>query len=247
MIRRVLRLVRFEWQKLFSRRFTWIALALVVAAAALAPALGHVAATAEAISQRRSASQDEFQNGWTALASGLRLGTYVATFVLLILAGSSIGEEAQQGTLKTLFLRPVRRVEVLLAKKIALAAFAVFLVLAMVLVAGAVGLRSGYPLVSLGLLFSCAIDHPGHGTGATIGGYFLLATVAGLVDRIAPFVFVKYVGLSLDELYDIGGAIGAASKELRTLAPAMVIVPFASSLVFMLGAALLLRMRDVAD
>jgi len=324
-IGRVLALVRFELAKLLSRRFTWIGIVLVLAAAGLAPFLGSVAAKAEALSRGRSGHADEFQNAWTALASGLYYGVSVLTFVLLILAGSSVAEEAQQGTLKTLFLRPVRRVEVLLAKKLALSVFACALVFLMTGVAAAVGARSGaalvakrqarvdeakialtqapdedarndarteladaereverrgtdwYPdvspektarvmleysvvavfltlpglfaLVGLGLLVSAAIDHPGHGTGVTFGIWFLLSALSSIFDKAAwsPWVFVRYVSFPFERLEWIGEAIGSASKELRAAAPQTVGVPLASAAVFFIGAALLLRVRDLSD
>jgi len=207
----------------------------------------------------------------------VRFGTYVATFVLLILAGSSISEEAQQGTLKTLLLRPVRRVEVLLAKKIALLLFSVLLVLVMGVAAGLAAMRYDFvslvsqggkdaptllrytagafalslpPLVSLvsfGLLFSCAIDHPGQGTGAAIGGYFVLSAVAGLSTNLWKRVFVSYVGLHFDKLYDMGGGVSSAAKEFRDLVPDTIVVPLASAAIFFVGAAILLGMRDVGD
>lgn len=245
-------------------------------AAALSPAVGQVLVHAEQLT-RQGAADGEGLSGWAALAGGLRFGTYVATFVLLILAGSSIGEEAQQGTLKTLLLRPVKRIEVLLAKKIALSLFAGLLVLVMGVAAGIAASRYEFgslvqqggkdaptlarytagafalavppllALVSFGLLFSSAIDHPGHGTGAAIGGYFVLAAVAGLSARLEKVLFVRYVALSFDKLYDMGGGVSAAAKEMREWAPEIVLVPLVSAVAFFVGAALLLRMRDVAD
>lgn len=276
MIGRVLRLVRFEWQKLFARRFTWIALAIVALAAALSPAAGQILQTAEQLTKQRG-GEVEALSGWAALAGGMLFGTRVATFVLLILAGSTIGEEAQQGTLKTLLLRPVRRIEVLLAKKIALSLFAVLLLVVMGAAAGlaasryefgslvaqggkdaptlarytagafALTIPSLLTIVAFGLLFSCAIDHPGQGTGASIGGYFVLSALAGLFTKIEPWVFARYVGLHFEKLSDMGAGVSMAAKEYRALIPHALQVPLLSAAVFFLGAALLLRSRDVAD
>jgi ABC-2 type transport system permease protein len=275
-IARVQRLVRFEWRKLFARRFTWIALLAVALAAAISPATGQVLAKAEQLT-RGSPADVEGMSGWAALASGLRFGTYVATFVILILAGSAVSEEVQQGTLKTLLLRPVRRTDVLLSKMVALSIFSVLLVLVMGAAsglaacrydfgslvsqggkdaatltrytAGAFGLALAplFSLVAFGLLFSCAIDHPGQGTGAAIGGYFVLSAVAGLTVAAKKWFFVYYVALPFEDLFDMGGGVSAAAKEFREHAPLAVEVPLASALVLLLGAALLLRMRDIGD
>ncbi len=274
---RVLRLIAFEWKKLFARRFTWIALVILVLAAALSPLAGQILLKAEQLQRHGAGADTTVPSGWEALANGVKFGTYVATFVLLILAGSSIAEESQQGTLKTLLLRPVFRIEVLLAKEIALALFAVLLVVVIgaaaalasarydwgslvdqggkdaatltryTLGAFALSLPPLIALVSFGLLFSCAIDHPGYGTGAAIGGYFVLSAIAGLSSKLWERLFVSYVGLHMDKLYDMGGGVSAAAKEFRELAPAAVIVPLVSAAAFFAGAAVLLRIRDVAD
>ncbi len=276
MIGRVLRLVAFEWRKLFARRFTWIALAIVALAAALSPAAGQILQTAEQLTKQRAGDVEQL-SGWAAFAGGMLFGTRVATFVLLILAGSAIGEEAQQGTLKTLLLRPVRRIEVLLAKMAALSLFAVFLVCVMGAAAGGAASRYEFgslesmggkdaptlarytagalglvlpsllAVVGFGLLFSCAIDHPGQGTGAAIGGYFVLSAVAGLFNKVEPFVFARYVGLHFEHLADMGGGVSAAAKHYREQIALGISVPLLSAAVFLLGAALLLRYRDVAD
>jgi len=275
-IGRVLRLVVFEWRKLFARRFTWIALALVPLGAAVAPLAGQVAETAEHL-QSRGTGEVEALTGWAALAGGLQFGLRIATFVLLVLAGSALGEEAQQGTLKTLLLRPVRRVEVLLAKKVALSLFALLLLAVMAVAAGAVAARYEFgslvlaggkdaatlavyvaasfaltvpgllAVVGLGLLFSSAIDHPGQGTGSAIGAYIGLAALAELSKKSGPWLFTRYVGLHFSELHDMGTGVGAAAKNFRELAPLAILVPLLSAAVFFVGAALLLRARDVAD
>src|SRR5262249_13240563 len=56
-IARVLRLVVFEWRKLFARRFTWIALAILILAAAVSPLVGQVLLKAEQL-QRQGAGGD---------------------------------------------------------------------------------------------------------------------------------------------------------------------------------------------
>jgi ABC-2 type transport system permease protein len=273
---RVLRLTLFEWRKLFARRFTWLSLALVFVAAVIAPATAQILETAER-STRQGIGEVGAQSGWAALAGGLQYGMRAATFVLLILAGSAIGEEAQQGTLKTLLLRPVRRVELLLAKKLALSLFATLLLVvagAAALLATAryefgsleqaggknaetlklytelaflLALPSLMAIVSFGLLFSCAIDHPGQGTGVAIGVYLALTTTAELFGRFGKWTFSQYVGLHFEKLRDMGGGVSSASKEFRALAPDAIGVPLLSAVIFFLGAAILLRSRDVAD
>jgi ABC-2 type transport system permease protein len=276
-IARVLRLVVFEWRKLFARRFTWIALAIIILAAAVSPLVGQVLTRAEQLQREGAGADSNVPSGWTALAAGVKFGTNVATFVLLILAGSSIAEESQQGTLKTVLLRPVFRIEVLLAKEIALSLFAVVLVVVMGVAAGLASARYEwgslvsqggkdaptllrytigafalsvpplFAVVGFGLLFSCAIDHAGYGTGAAIGGYGVLSTIAGLSTNLWRKIFVSYVGLHFDQLKDMGEGTSAASKVFRELAPEAVIVSLVSAAVFFAGAAVLLRMRDVSD
>jgi ABC-2 type transport system permease protein len=130
-IGRVARLVVFEWQKLIARRLALAAPILVALVAVLAPLGGQALELASSLAQGKGAAGDPFQNGWTALARGLVSGFNLVAAVLLVFGASSISEEAQLGTLKSLFVRPIRRSELLMAKWIALSLFGVALVLAM--------------------------------------------------------------------------------------------------------------------
>jgi ABC-2 type transport system permease protein len=201
---------------------------------------------------------------------------------VLLFAASSIAEETQLGTLKTLFTRPVRRVEVLVSKWLALSGYALALLVAAALAAGLAGkLRFGfgdvvdpaYPekvftasgdmvafgarafalslpslvaLVSLGLLFSCAIDHPGYSVGASISSYFVLKVVTKLSAKAAHYVFARYTLLAAEFFTDIARAY-PEKRHFAEETPRLLVVPLASAFVFFVGAALLLQTREVGE
>lgn len=129
MTRRLLVLLRFEARKLWARRLPRLAFLVVVLVALLAPRAGHLVDTASSLVKGRTAAADPFRNGWTALAGAVSTARLFLVILLLVLAGSSVAEEAQQGTLKALFVRPVRRLELLLAKALATWGYAVALLL----------------------------------------------------------------------------------------------------------------------
>lgn len=285
MTRRLWRLVRFEWQKLLARRFALIGLLAVVAIAFLSPYAGKVVSDAQSLSEGRGprSDADAFDaNGWVSLATGMKWGLQIATYLVLLFAASSIAEESQLGTLKTILTRPVKRVELLFAKWLALCGYAAALLVLAALAAGVVGeMRFGfgnvvdpmYPdlvktfrgdmvlffvralvlslpglfaLVSLGLLFSCAIDHPGYAVGTAISSYVVLDVVASLSSRAARVLFAKDTLASVQYLLDIAQLFGE-KKHFVEATPRLVLLPVASGLVFFAGAAWLLRTREVGE
>lgn len=128
MTRRLLRLWVFEWRKLLARRLPTGAFLAVVAIALASPAIGHVVDTAASLQQRgRVAGEDLYANGWTALCGSVQSTRLFLVLVLLVLAGSSMAEESAHGTLQALLMRPVRRLEVLLAKALAMWSYGVAL------------------------------------------------------------------------------------------------------------------------
>ena len=282
---RLSKLVLFEWQKLLARRFALVALIAVMAIAFLAPYLGSAVDRAQSSLAQGGGGGggDPFEaNGWVSLASGASWGLEIAIYLVLLFAASSIAEESQLGTLKTLFVRPVRRIEVLVAKWLALSGYALALLVVSVLAAALAGkLRYGFgdvvdpiyktvvktssadmlgfglraialsvpslvTLVSLGLLFSCAIDHPGYSVGASISSYFVLDVVTKLSARAAPYVFARYTLLATDYFGDIARAFGE-KKHFLEETPRLLLVPLASSFVFFGAAAWLLQTREVGD
>lgn len=129
-------LYRIELSKLLARRLPLLALLAVVALTLLAPALGRVASTAASLVQQGGAGGGEsWENGWTVLAGAVQTARPLLVLVLLVLAGSSVSEEVSLGTLKSILARPVRRVELLLAKLLATWSFGLAVLLVVVLFA----------------------------------------------------------------------------------------------------------------
>lgn len=128
-----MRLLRCEGEKLLARRLPLFAFFLVVGVALLAPRVGRAVDTATALaSSGRPHAPDPFENGWTALAGAVAAARAFLVIVVLILSASAVAEESSQRTLKTLFLRPVRRGEVLFAKALSVWAYGALLLLAVV-------------------------------------------------------------------------------------------------------------------
>jgi ABC-2 type transport system permease protein len=209
---RLVRLVLFEWQKLIARRLAIVALVVVALAAAISPLAGHVVDVASALSAGKAAPTTDFQNGWTTLASGVRSGLFLVTVTLLVFAGSSISEEAQQGTLKALFLRPLRRTELLLAKWIALSGFAVLLLLVMT---GSAALAGFAQHQSFGPVVDPA--YPDAPTTKTVA-YMLTYTVPALLLVIPGLVAVVSFALLFSCAIDHPGySVGASIASFLLL------------------------------
>lgn len=205
MISRTLRLTRFELRKLAARRLPLLAIVAVLLIALLAPTAGRAVDTASALMKGKVAGEDPFANGWTALAGAVATARLFIVIVLLILSGSAVAEEASQHTLKALLVRPVRRVEVLLAKALATWSWAAGLLLLSVL-AGAVGAESAKGLYDITDPSFGMLKH----TFGTMLGYVALATAL----TAAPLLALTGLGLVCSCLsdhpgYATGGAIGA--------------------------------------
>lgn len=202
---RVLRLTLFEARKLAARRLPVLAFLLVVTIALLAPSVGHAVDTASSLMKGKVSQGDGWKNGWTAMASAVATARLFVFIVVLILAGSAVAEEAAHGTLKTLFVRPLRRVELLLAKALATWGWGALLLVVAVL-AGLLGGELTQGLYDVQ-------DPTFHVTKHTFGsmlGYTALATVVTL----APLAALTGLGLLASCLSDhpghaTGGAIGA--------------------------------------
>jgi ABC-2 type transport system permease protein len=204
-IRRVLRLTRFELRKLAARPLPVLAVVLVVLVALLAPWAGHAVDSAAALMKGQVAREDAYQNGWTALAGGVAAARLFIVIVLLILSGSAVAEEAAQGTLKTLLVRPVRRTELLVAKALATWGWAVLLLVVAVLAAALAGeLTKG--------LYD--VQDPDFGVVKHTFGVMLDYTLLATALTAAPLLALTGLGLLATCLSDhpghaTGGAIGA--------------------------------------
>lgn len=205
MTRRLLRLTVFELRKLAARRLPVLALVLVVLVALLAPAVGRAVDTASSLMSGKLAQGDGWKNGWTAMASAVSTARLFVFIVVLILAGSAVAEEAAHGTLKTLFTRPLRRAELLLAKALATWSWGALLLV----VAVAAALLGGE--LTKGL-YDVA-DPVFHVTKHTFGAMLRYTALATLV-TLAPLAALTGLGLLASCLSDhpghaTGGAIGA--------------------------------------
>lgn len=138
MTARLIRLLRIEVRKLRARRLTLAALILVAAVALLAPWGRGVLDTAAALARGDAPQADSWANGWTALCGAVKASRLVVVLVVLVLSASCVAEETSAGTLQALLARPVRRLEILLAKALAVWGYAVLL-LAVAVGAAALG------------------------------------------------------------------------------------------------------------
>jgi ABC-2 type transport system permease protein len=204
-IGRVARLTRFELRKLAARKLPLLAIVVVLLIALVAPTAGRAVDTASALMKGKVAADDPFANGWTALAGAVSTARLFIVIVLLILSGSAVAEEASQHTLKALLVRPVRKVELLLAKALATWGWATGLLLLSVL-AGALGAEWAKGLYDVTDPMFGFTKH----TFGTMLGYVALATAV----TAAPLLALTGLGLVCSCLsdhpgYATGSAIGA--------------------------------------
>lgn len=205
MIRRVLNLTVFELRKLAARRLPVLALILVVLVAVLAPQVGRAVDTAASLMSGKVGQGDSWKNGWTAMASAVSTARLFVVIVVLVLAGSAVAEEASLGTLKTLLVRPVRRVELLLAKALATWGWGALLLFASV-AAAMLGAEASKGLYD--------VTDPGFGIIKHTFGTMLSYTALATLVTLAPLAALTGLGLLASCLSDhpghaTGGAIGA--------------------------------------
>lgn len=207
MIARIFRLARFEWRKLTARRLPLLALVIVVLIALLAPGVGRAVDTASSLMSGRVGGGDDagFKNGWVAMAGAVSTARLFIVIVVLVLAGSAVAEESAQGTLKTLFVRPIRRVELLLAKALATWGWGALLLVVAVLAAALGG------ELSQGLY---DVADPTFGITKHTFGTMLRYTLLATAVTLAPLAALTGLGLLASVLSDhpghaTGGAIGA--------------------------------------
>jgi ABC-2 type transport system permease protein len=212
-VRRFFALVAFEARKLAARRLPVLAFALIVIVALAAPWAGHVVDTASALAQGKGKVENAFDNGWTALASGVGTTRLFLVIATLVLAGSTVAEEWAQGTIKALLVRPVRRIELLLAKTAVMWGFACA-ALVVAVVAAAVGGELTQGLYDITDPFYP--DRIKHHCGDMID-YTLLATLMTMPALLA----MTTLGLLCSTIFDHPGhATGAAVGALFVLSGA---------------------------
>jgi ABC-2 type transport system permease protein len=207
-------LVAFEVRKLAARRLPLIAFALIVLVALAAPWVGHVVDTASSLAQGKGRPEDRFGNGWSALTSGVGTARLFLVIATLVLSGSTLAEEWSQGTIKALLVRPVRRIELLLAKTLVMWGFACSALVVAVVAAGIGGeLTQGlydvtdpfFPERPAKYLFGLMLD------------YTLLATLMTMPALLA----MTTMGLLFSTVFDHPGhATGAAVGALFVLTSA---------------------------
>lgn len=213
LVRRLALLVSFEVQKLIARRLPIVAFVLVLLVALVAPTVGHVVDSASALMSGKTVKKDDFANGWTALAGSVTTARPFVVLVLLVLASSTVAEEAGHGTLRALLVRPVRRGEVLAAKAIACWGYAVLLLGAVVLAAMAGGeLTKG--------LYDITDPYYAERTKHTFGAMLRFVALATALS-LPPLLAFTGLGLLISTLMDHAGhATGAAVGALFVLSAA---------------------------
>jgi hypothetical protein len=135
-IARVADVFRAEWRRVIRRRLLWAGLGLAVLAALLTAPWDRASQAALRLEGTRVALP---LNGFLYYADALENGVFVGMLFLVILAGLSLAEEFELGTAKIVFSKPVRRVEVVVAKALVVALLAVLLVGVVAAVAAPLG------------------------------------------------------------------------------------------------------------
>jgi len=115
-IRRVFLALRAESLKLRRRAIGWASLGAAVLAVLLSQGIGGVAERAQRLSAGERAVAAATTNGFLAFTDGLKAGVFAGSLLLVIFAGLLLAEETELGTAKIVFSKPLRRVEVVLAK-----------------------------------------------------------------------------------------------------------------------------------
>jgi ABC-2 type transport system permease protein len=112
-----------ELRKLIARRRTWLGFGAFAAIELLMPALfklQKVQASFRLLIESRGYSFDEYFSGLTLALLTMRTTVFfVGTLFLAMIAGEIVAKEAEDGTLRMLFCRPVTRFRVLLQKYLA--------------------------------------------------------------------------------------------------------------------------------
>jgi ABC-type transport system involved in multi-copper enzyme maturation permease subunit len=215
-IRRLWVLTGFEVRKLLARRLPLVAFLAVILVTLLAPQAGEVLDTAGSLMKGRGAEKgaDDYANGWTALTGAVDSARMFLVVVLLVLSSSSVAEETGQRTLQAMFVRPLRRTEVLLAKALATWGYGVLLLL------GAVGAAALGAELSLGLYDIMDPAFPARPPKHVYGDmwtYVFLAT--GLT--LLPLASLTCLGLLTSVLFEHPGyATGVAIGGLFLLSAA---------------------------
>lgn len=120
-MRRFLRVLRAETQKLVRRRFGYVALGMgLVAAVATVGLLG----VQQSVLALQGEKVRQTLNGFEVLSDAIKHGIGAAALPLLVMAGLLLSEELELGTAKIVYSKPVRRLEVVLAKGVLLLGWA---------------------------------------------------------------------------------------------------------------------------
>ena len=241
--RRLCACLRFETEKLLSRRLTWIVL-LATAASTIFAGI-------------TAGSGAEPKASFVLFAAMLETGFFVATFFLVIMGAVSVNEEESSGALRAVMLRPIGRVEFVVAKALTLALFVGIVLLVNVLVAwlwvvthGGFGPATidfeGLDAVSVfdaatlrgftmklclaavpgavaatwfGVVVSVVVE--GSGAAVAIGVFCLgaLKTLREVNEEIGAWFFTHHVARPIELLGELGRAIEENANVVRDLGP----------------------------
>lgn len=229
MIARVLHLVGFELRKLWGRRFLMVPQSFYtrrgkLARSVLAPPFifivllvligttfsSELAAKVFESVQRLQGSGDEgarFKTAWSVMASSAIYGEYLGLVFLLVLAGMSVSEETQLGTLKAVLFRPYRRFEFIASKAVALSIFVVLVVVVL--------WAAGFTTAAYFYDFSDIVDPDYEDYVKVESSEMVAASIKGFLLLIPPLLalvaFAVLVSTVVDQTgFSVGAAIGGA-------------------------------------
>ncbi len=224
-------MIGVELRKLALRPRVWLSIGLLCALPALVAVLLSVSDLAPPPGQGGAFLSAVLDNGalFPAAALALVLPVFLPLAVA-VFAGDAVAGEAAAGTLRYLLVRPVARPRLLLAKLVALAAFIVLAIAAVVVTSLAVGLA----------LFGTGAEAVGAAGGATslsgvsLGPGELALRFLGAIGYIVVcMIGFGSIALFFSTLSDsaIGAALAAlavliASSVLQTLQAADAIKPY---------------------
>ncbi len=244
-------LTRQEGVKLFTQRFPYFLLALV---------LGLEAASMLVSALRAPESSLDVLTGPQLWADGAGLGLRLATYVVLILGAMSFSREFSLGTAKTVLVLPVTRRQWALGKLLAMLALAGGLVLILAgLAAGIVALTVGWgdvvregvrvylasqvlgqvllavgltlalmaPLCAFSLLIGLYFSSSGAAVGVAVILGVILEAAVNLVDSAARYVFFYHLARPIGVVGRLGRGMPYQWEPVLTWGLGVAAVSFA--------------------
>lgn len=224
---RLLRLTRFELSKLWGRRTVLVPdafynrqspalktllappfILIVLLVLALTPVVSaYGQSILETAQELTGKNKDRFKNAWSTLANSSSRGLLLSYVFFIVIAGTSMAEEAQYGTLKSVLIRPYKRSEFILAKALSLSLFVLLVVLILALSGFVAGTVIGqYGDITDPDYQSYVVSSAAEMSKASVQAYLLL-----IPPLFATIAYALFMSTIIEQPgYAVGVAIGAS-------------------------------------